>query len=120
MLFGAIVLAFALRVYYSAKSKIEEPDKKLENEIASRILAQKGIIIVGATVMVLAVLASFATVNHLNFYDVKSEVAETDNSALEEGIELIEVGETPQTLNIEHSEEANKEILSEDEISEEI
>ena len=27
LLFGAIVLAFALRVYYSAKSKIDAPDK---------------------------------------------------------------------------------------------
>ena len=34
LLIGAIVLAFALRVYYSAKSKIEVPDEKLENEIA--------------------------------------------------------------------------------------
>ena len=33
LLFGAIVLAFALRVYYSVKSKIDEPDPKLENEI---------------------------------------------------------------------------------------
>jgi outer membrane protein assembly factor BamB len=45
LLFGAIVLAFALRVYYSLKSKIEEPDKVLENEIASRILAQKGLLL---------------------------------------------------------------------------
>jgi outer membrane protein assembly factor BamB len=96
LLFGAVVLAFALRVYYSAKSKIEAPDEKLENEIASRILAQKGIIIVGVLVMVLAVLASFATVNHLNDYDAETEVADAKPTPEEEGIEVIEVGEIPK------------------------
>ncbi len=98
LLFGAIVLAVALRVYYSAKSKIGEPDEKLENEIASRILAQKGIIIVGVVVMGTAVLASFATVNHLNYYDKEAQVAENEGGAQEEGIEVIEVAETPQTI----------------------
>jgi outer membrane protein assembly factor BamB len=104
LLFGAIVLAFALRVYYSVKSKIEEPDKKLENEIASRILAQKGIIIVGAAVMILAILASFATVNHLNHYDAGAQ-ASISESTVDEGIEVIEVGETPQALTAESNEE---------------
>lgn len=99
LLFGAIVLALALRSYYSIKSKIEEPDAKLENEIASRILAQKGIIIVGAAVMVLAVLASFATVNHLNYYDAKSQVAESAQTPEEQGIEVIEVSEAPESVS---------------------
>lgn len=96
LLFGAIVLAFALRVYYSVKSKIEEPDEKLENEIASRILAQKGIIIVGAVVMVAAFVASLATVNHLDKYDAQAQVADASTTPEEEGIEVIEVSETPQ------------------------
>ncbi|WP_340110853.1 PQQ-binding-like beta-propeller repeat protein [Maribellus mangrovi] len=91
MLFGAIVLAFALRVYYSLKSKIEEPDAKLENEITSRILAQKGVIIVGAVVMVLAVVASFATVNHLNYYSAESLTAQNETTPEDEGIEVIEI-----------------------------
>lgn len=104
LLFGAIVLAFALRVYYSAKSKIEAPEEKLENEIASRILAQKGIIIVGAVVMVLAVVASFATVNHLDDYDANAQIAEAEPTPQEQGIEVIEVGETPQTISEETKE----------------
>ena len=98
LLFGAIVLAFALRVYYSVKSKIEEPDAKLENEIASRILAQKGIVIVGAAVMILAVLASFATVNHLDGYSNVTKIAEVETTPEDEGIEVIEVSETPQVV----------------------
>ena len=92
LLFGAIVLAFALRIYYSAKAKIDAPDKILENEIASRILAQKGIIIVGAVVFVLAFAASFATVNYLDKFDVQNAVATEQNQPVDEGIEVVEVG----------------------------
>ena len=98
LLFGAIVLAFALRVYYSAKSKIEPPDIVLENEIASRILAQKGIVIVGAVVLVLAFGASLATVNHLNYYNVESDLVENQETQVDESIQVIEVGEVPQQV----------------------
>jgi outer membrane protein assembly factor BamB len=128
LLFGAIILAFALRVYYSVKSKIEEPDAKLENEIASRIIAQKGIVIVGATVMILAILASFATVNHLNHYNTETQSAEAVSSPEAEGIEVIEVGEIPKaevaessavnTIETEKSE-AVENVVEETEITEE-
>jgi outer membrane protein assembly factor BamB len=95
LLFGAIVLAFSLRFYYSLKAKIEAPDTQHENEIASRILAQKGIIIIGVVVLVLALGASFITINHLELYKVGSEVARNEVSSEDEGIEVIEVGETP-------------------------
>ncbi|MBW6534697.1 MAG: PQQ-binding-like beta-propeller repeat protein [Mariniphaga sp.] len=94
LLFGAIVLALALRVYYALKDKIEEPDKVLENEIASRILAQKGIIIVGAVVFILAFAASFATVNYLDKYDWETASAEVISEPVDEGIEVIDVGQT--------------------------
>ena len=92
LLFGAIVLAFALRIYYSAKAKIDAPDKVLENEIAGRILAQKGIIIVGAVVFVFAFAASFATVNYLDKFDVQTGLAENTTQPADEGIQIIEVG----------------------------
>ena len=97
LLFGAIVMAFALRVYYSVRAKIERPDTSHENEIVSRILAQKGIVIVGAVVFALAFIASFVTVNHLNYYDAGTEVAEVVNSPEDEGIEVIEIVGTAPT-----------------------
>ncbi len=99
LLFGAVVLAFSLRFYYSLKSKIEEPDTQHENEIASRILAQKGIVIVGAVVMVLAFGASFLTVNHLQSYDIESSITKAQLTPEDEGIEVIEVSENP-TSNV--------------------
>lgn len=96
LLFGVVVLALALRSYYSLKSKIEQPDPVLENEIASRILAQKGIIIVGVVVLALAFGASFLTVNHLNSYQVETETAQAETTPQDQGIQVIEVGEVPQ------------------------
>jgi outer membrane protein assembly factor BamB len=92
LIFGAIILAFALRVYYSAKAKIEAPEKILENEIASRILAQKGIVISGVAVFVLAIAASFASVNYLDKYNIEVAVTETEPQSADEGIQVIDVG----------------------------
>ncbi len=106
LLFGAIILAFALHVYYTAKSKIGQPDTVHENEIMGRILAQKGIVIVGAVVFLFAFIASFATVNHLNDYDLQAET-EMEVTPEDEGIEVIEVGEVPQQVQ---QQEVKKEV----------
>jgi outer membrane protein assembly factor BamB len=71
---------------------LKRPNKVLENEIAGRILAQKGIIIVGVVVFVLAFAASFATVNYLDKFDVQFGLAENTSQPVDEGIEIIEVG----------------------------
>ncbi|NCB08389.1 MAG: hypothetical protein EOM73_09520, partial [Bacteroidia bacterium] len=115
LLFGAVVLALALRSYYSLKSKIEQPDPVLENEIASRILAQRGIIIVGIVVLALAFGASFLTVNHLNSYQVETETAQAETTPQDQGIQVIEVGEVPQeatgdTLPVETAEVPEQQI----------
>ncbi len=109
LLFGAFVLVIALRFYYSLISKIEEPDKEFENEIVSRILAQKGIIIVGAVVFVLAVIASFATVNHLEYYNVEPETVAEAVTPEDEGIEVIDVSEQPDEPATEPEEEVAEE-----------
>lgn len=98
LLFGAVVLAFALRLYYSLKIKIEKPDTVVENEIASRILAQKGIIITGGVLLLFALGASFLTVNYLNEYDSAKHVTENTETPEEQGIEVIDVGSTAQQL----------------------
>ncbi len=106
LLIGAIVLAVALRFYYSLKEKISEPEVKHENEILSRILAQKGIIIVGGVIFVLAIGASFITVNQLDNYGTENAVAEVAPSESEEQIEVINVGTTPvQATENQHDEQ---------------
>ncbi|MGM0620858.1 MAG: PQQ-binding-like beta-propeller repeat protein [Bacteroidota bacterium] len=123
LLFGAIVLAVALRYFYSLKSKIEEPEKVLENEIVSRIIAQKGIIIVGGVVFVLAVIASFATVNYLDHYDVETGAVAESVTTLDEGIEVVDVDqaqeETAQQPVAEESEAPETETSTEQPAAEE-
>ena len=92
LLGGAIVLIIALTVYYSLKSKIEEPSKDHENEIAGRILAQKWIIAVGLVVFGLAFIASVSSMNYLDIYHVEASVNKIQENELDEGIEVIEVG----------------------------
>jgi outer membrane protein assembly factor BamB len=92
LLGGAILLVAALFVYYSLKSKIEEPLKVHENEIASRILAQKWIVAVGILVFGLAFLASFSSVNYLERYHLEASVDTAPEVQSDDAIEVIEVG----------------------------
>lgn len=115
LLFGAIVLALSLRFYYSLKSKIEQPDTQHENEIASRILAQKGIIIGGAALLILSLGASFITVNQLKHYDATNAVASVDPVQADESIEVIDVDQnaastenTAAAQQIESADTENK------------
>ncbi len=114
-------MALSLRYYYSLKARIEEPDTLHENEIASRILAQKGIIIVGALVLVLALGASFITVNHLNYYNTENNVTQAGPASGEKGIEVIEVGGDSNSTNAEtQPEQTLTEVTEEDSQSEQI
>ncbi|MFW5831747.1 MAG: PQQ-binding-like beta-propeller repeat protein [Prolixibacteraceae bacterium] len=115
LLFGGIVLAVALRVYHSLKNKIEPPETHHENEVASRILAQKGVLIVGAVVFVFAFVASFSTVNYLGYYDVNAETAQVFEDEPDEEIEVINIDETPAKADEETDE---KEVAEEPEESE--
>ncbi|NQU84432.1 MAG: PQQ-binding-like beta-propeller repeat protein, partial [Mariniphaga sp.] len=98
LLFGAIVFALGLRYYYSLKSKIEEPDQEEENEITGRILSQKWIIIAGVAVMVLALMASFATVDHLANYSLSGNTLASGSDPEDDGIEVVEVGTVNEVL----------------------
>ena len=108
LLFGAIVLAISLRFYYSLKTRIEEPENVVENEITGRILAQKGIIIVGAVVLILAFVASFMTVDYLN--DFNAGKVDTGNTSLAEndGIQVIDIGENPSSADANKQSESSQ------------
>ena len=97
LLFGGIVFAVALRIYYSLKTRIEVPEQIVENELAARALSQKWLLAGGMVVLLLALAASYATVDHLKQYgqDEAVKVAEVADTTTEPGIEVVEVGEQP-------------------------
>lgn len=99
LLFGALVFALALRVYFSLKSRIEIPDQIVENELKARILSQKWLLAGGVFVLVLTFAATFATKDYLKMYHV-DETLVADVASADPGIEVIEVGsETAAALS---------------------
>lgn len=94
LLFGGIVFAIALRIYYSLKARIEIPEQIVENELTARALSQKWLLAGGIFVLLLALAASWATVDHLKLYGHEA-VAEVAETTPEPGIEVVEVGEQP-------------------------
>lgn len=93
LLAGSVVLVIALTVYYSLKSKIDEPNKILENEIAGRILAQKWIFAIGVVLFGIAFLASFSSANYLERYHLDVSAAEPTEMEMNDDIEIIDVGD---------------------------
>ena len=98
LLFGAIVFALALRVFIGLNAKISEPDVRDENDLTSRILTQRWVMITGSLLILLGLGASFASVDHLQKYDVNESLAEVSAPDNAEKIEVIKVGENPQVV----------------------
>jgi outer membrane protein assembly factor BamB len=115
LLFGAILFAIALRIYYALKATIEEPEPVLENDIAGRVLAQKGVLIAGVLVLLIALAASFATVDYLEKYNGEAAAGESFAEPADEGIEVIDVGSVP-----EQSADPVVKILKSDTVTEEL
>ena len=96
LLFGAIVFALSLRVFIGLKSKIEEPNVKDENDLTSRIMTQRWVMITGSLLVILGLVASFASVDYLQKYDVNESLAEVKTADNQDKIEVIKVGEILQ------------------------
>jgi len=95
LLFGAIVLAFSLRVIIGLRSKIEEPNILDSNEVVGRLLTQRWVIITGALLVILGLIASFASVDHLKEYSVGDSSPNVQISADRDKIEVIQVSQVP-------------------------
>ena len=96
LLFGAIAFALSLRVFIGLKAKIGEPEIREENDLTTRILTQRWVMITGSLIIVLGLVASFASVDHLKKYNVDESLAVAKPADNLEKIEVIKVGENPQ------------------------
>ncbi len=99
LLFGAILTALALRVYYSLKSKIDIPEATAENEFQARLLSRKWILGTGAGIILLALLAGYLSVDHLDSFKVSDSAGKSVKESVDPGIEVIEVAEAPATVS---------------------
>ena len=99
LLFGAIVLAFSLRVVFDLRSRIEEPVEVSDKELLNRMLTQRWVLITGSLLIVLGLVASLASVDHLQKYNVDESIASVKSTENQEKIEVIQVGQTPLILD---------------------
>jgi len=98
LLFGAIVFALSLRLFIGIKSKIGEPEVKDENDLTSRIMTQRWVMITGSALVILGLGASYASVDHLQKYDINESVTEAKTADDQDKVEVIKVGENPQVV----------------------
>jgi len=111
LLFGAIVFALAVRVVIGLNSKIELPKAMDENDMISRIIMQRWVIITGSVLIVLGLVASLASVDHLKKYDVNESVSEMSAAVNHNNIEVITVGRNPVTEPPENGLATTKHII---------
>ncbi len=100
LLLGAITWIFAMRYYFTARSRIAEPDAEQVSEVSARSFSQRWIMIAGGTILLLAFLASFAANDHLKLYQASGE-GEVGEPAVDESIEVIAITETPDVGEVE-------------------
>ncbi len=96
LLLGSIVWIFAMRYYFSVRSRIEEPAAVQVTEATARTLSQRWIMIAGGAILLLAFMASFAVNDHLKLYQA-SGGGEGAPPAEDQSIEVITITEGPDT-----------------------
>lgn len=112
LLFGAIVFALSLRVVIGIKSKIAEPDIKLESDLTSRIMTQRWVMITGSILVILGLGASFISVDHLKMYAVDESIAALKTTDNQEQIEVVKVGENPQVVQSAKADSSGKQLAA--------
>ena len=99
LLFGAIVLAFSLRAVFDLTSKIEEPVDQNDKELLNRMMTQRWVLTTGSVLILLGLVASYASVDHLQKYNVDESIATIKSTDNQEKIEVIQVGQTPVIID---------------------
>ena len=92
LLLGAIVFVVALRYYSKATSKIERPETETLSGQMARVLASKWILGIGLLFVVLAIGASFLSVDYFEQYKAGTLVVqESESEAAPDGIEVVDL-----------------------------
>lgn len=94
LLLGAIVFVVALRYYTKATSKIERPETETLSGQMARVLASKWILGIGLLFVVLAIGASFLSVDYFEQYKAGTLVVkepETDKEDIPDSVEVVDL-----------------------------
>jgi outer membrane protein assembly factor BamB len=117
LLFGAIILVIALRIYYGMRFSIDPPDIEKANERQNRILSQRWIGIAGVAILLLAGLSAFFSADYIRQYET-IQLASTDTE-IDDGIERVQI--TSLKISEEKADiEFTKEVIEEGQIESEV
>ncbi len=82
-----------MRYYFTARSRIPEPEADQVSEVSARAFSQRWIMIAGGAILLLAFVASFAANDHLEPYQASGK-GEGEVPAVAESIEVIAITES--------------------------
>jgi len=75
-------------------------------------MTQRWVMITGSVLVVLGLVASFASVDHLQKYDVNESLAEVKTADSQEKVEVIKVGETPEVAQPAKADSAKNKVAA--------
>ena len=97
LLFGLIVFAIALWQNQKLQSKIELPEVPIKDTVSERIISQKWLIIVGGSIMLVALWTSFFSKDQLALYNTDiANVPSIESSKIQQ-VEVIPITENDTT-----------------------
>jgi len=100
LLLSAIVLIISLRYYFSATSKIDKPEEVKVTGNTAHILSSKWILGFGILLVLLALAASFLSVNQLDKYNPSLVAASDSTAAPQETIEVVDLSTPAKTDSV--------------------
>ncbi len=107
LLLGAVVLIISLRYYFSATSRIGEPEPNGVSTQSARVISSKWILGFGLLFIGFALFASFLSVDQLNKYQPgRSIIAGEPASQPDETIEVVDLTATESIDSLPISSEA--------------
>ena len=90
LLISSIVLVLSLRIYFSLKSKIEQPLASSQNVMPERILSQKWMLAIAGVLVILALAAGYRSTDFFTLYDQQKRIADNQPKT-EPEIEVVEI-----------------------------
>ncbi|HKM93901.1 MAG TPA: PQQ-binding-like beta-propeller repeat protein [Prolixibacteraceae bacterium] len=110
LVIGAIVLIVALRSYFKTISLIKSPDQSIIKQQTARWLTSRWLLALGGVFIVLAIMASILSIDHIGNYKPAIELTEQQRQT---NVEVVELSLNDETLALPANENDTQETVTE-------
>ncbi|MFA9388408.1 MAG: PQQ-binding-like beta-propeller repeat protein [Prolixibacteraceae bacterium] len=107
LLLGTVILVVSLRYYFTLIAKIDEPDENISSQQTNSILSSKWLLATGATLILLAIISSFLSVDELKSYEVSTTIVDAGNDV----IEVVDLTKQKESDNISTPKETENSVI---------